>query len=507
MKQRGVSKFGDALLTCAAMGRADAWTIDNGCATGIELMESAGAAVMTEVLQRFGDAKRVAVLCGPGNNGGDGYVAARLLRERGVQTVIHSFGPPREGSDAAIAASRWTGPVSLPDSFAPETNDLVIDAVFGAGLTRSLPEEVRAAFDRARQTGCRIVAIDLPSGVNGDSGVDLGGALAADVTVTFFRKKPGHLLFPGRALCGGLVVADIGVSAGVFRDEQPLLFENGPSLWRGALPKPGTNWHKYARGHAAVFSGGRHATGASRLSAMAAQRAGAGAVTILGPADALDAHAAHVTSIMLKPCAPDDAYDRLIELKGCRACVLGPGFGDLPAARRIAVPILEERAETGLRLVLDADGISAFATDPRLLFDAARASGEVALVLTPHEGEFARLFPDIRESGGMSKLDKARAAAERAHAVVIYKGPDTVVAAPDGRAAINSNATPALATAGSGDVVAGIAAGLLAQGVPPFEAAAAAVWLHGEAGRAAGPLAIAEDLIGEVGPALARLLD
>ena len=238
---------------------------------------------------------------------------------------------------------------------------------------------------------------------------------------------------------------------------------------------------------------------------MAAQRAGAGAVTILGQADALDIHAAHVTSIMLRSCGPDDAYDRLRELKGCRSCVLGPGFGDLSTAREIALSLLAEKQESGLRLVLDADGITAFAGDHAALFDAARGSGAPALVLTPHEGEFARLFPDLADEGTLSKLDKALEASRRANAVVLYKGPDTVIAAPDGRAAINSNATPALATAGSGDVLAGVIAGLLAQGMPCFEAACAAAWLHGEAGRAAGPLAVAEDLVSGIAPTLAPL--
>ena len=485
------------------MGRADAWTTGHAYASGIALMENAGAAVARTVLERFGDAARVHVLCGPGNNGGDGYVAARILREHGMAVALYAFGKPRAGSDAQEAAGRCTLEAQAPDRFDPLGADVVVDAVFGAGLTRLLPDDVRAALDKARAARCRAVAVDLPSGVNGDSGADLGGALAADATVTFFRKKPGHLLYPGRALCGDLFVADIGVRDGVFEDEPPSVFENGPAIWHEALRSPRADWHKYARGHAAVFSGGRHATGAARLAAMAAQRAGAGAVTILGQPDALDIHAAHVTSIMLRACAPDDAYDRLKALKGCRACVLGPGFGDLPTARRIATLLLGEAGETGLRLVLDADGITAFADDRTALFEAARTgSGDPAMVLTPHEGEFGRLFPDLAKDPGLSKLDRAREVAHRAGAVVLYKGPDTVVAGPDGRAAINSNGTPALATAGSGDVLAGLIAGLLAQGVPVFEAACAAAWLHGEAGRAAGPLAIAEDIIAAVAPVL-----
>lgn len=506
MSNRTYEAWPDALLRCEDMARTDRWTTENGYASGITLMENAGVAVARTVLERFGDAARALVLCGPGNNGGDGYVTAQRLREAGMGVELYAFGTPREGSDAAIAAFRCNVAPQSPGSFNPTAADVVIDAVYGAGLTRELPENVRTVLDKARDAGSRTVAVDLPSGLNGDSGADLGGALTADATVTFFRKKPGHLLYPGRTLCGELVVADIGVRDGVFAEMPPALFENGPALWRDMLPRPDAGWHKYVRGHAAVFSGSRHATGAARLSAMAAQRAGAGAVTILGQPDTLDIHAAHVTSIMLRSFAPDDAYDRLKELKGCRACVLGPGFGDLATARLIATFLLEEAGKTGIRLVLDADGITAFADDRKSLFEAANTGNEPAMVLTPHDGEFARLFPDLAGNAELSKLDKALAAAKRANAVVLYKGPDTVVAEPDGRAVINANATPALATAGSGDVLAGLIGGLLAQGVPVFEATCAASWLHGEAGRAAGPLAIAEDVAAQVAPALSPFL-
>ncbi|QKV20567.1 NAD(P)H-hydrate dehydratase [Oricola thermophila] len=487
-----------AVLACEQMAHADRWTIENAQIPGTTLMENAGAAVARAVLERFGHARRALVLCGPGNNGGDGYVAARILQESGMSVTAYAFGTPRGGTDAAIARSRYSGAVEPPEEFEPSRDDVVVDAIFGAGLTRDLPERVLVALHKARSATCPVVAVDLPSGVNGDSGADLGGALTADVTVTFFRKKPGHLLFPGRQACGEVVVADIGVRAEALAAKPPVIFENVPQLWGPVLPKPDATWHKYSRGHAAVFSGGKHATGAARLAALAAQRTGAGAVTILGQPDALDIHAAHLTSIMLRPCAPDDSYDRLGELKGCRACVLGPGFGDFTTARRLALSILQEADRTGLRLVLDADGITAFASESKALFDVAHAVVGQALVLTPHEGEFGRLFPDLAEDRSLSKVDKAVAAAARANAVVLYKGPDTVVAAPDGRAAINTNATSSLATAGSGDVLSGVIGGLVAQGLPLWEAACAAAWLHGEAGGAAGPLAVAEDIVARI---------
>lgn len=488
------------------MARADAWTIENGYSAGIVLMENAGGAVARVALEYYGTAKRVHVLCGPGNNGGDGYIAARILAEAGADVIVYALKEPKPGADAAEAAARYGKTTSSLADFAPAENDLVIDALFGAGLTRALDEEVATALARAAQANCRIVAVDLPSGVNGDSGQDLGGAVPADMTVTFFRKKPGHMLHPGYDLCGDLHVCDIGVREGVFDDEAPTLFENSPFLWLPSFPELRSDQHKYSRGHVAVFSGPRHASGAARLAAMAAQRAGAGAVTILGDTNALDIHAAHVTSIMLRKRVRGSGLEVLNGLKKANACVLGPGFGDPDDAQAIAVQLLTDTSsETAL--VLDADGITAFEDCPERLFAASGTNTSPRLVLTPHAGEFARLFPDLGGAAAMSKVDKARAATSRANAVLLLKGPDTVVASPDGRAVINGTGTPVLATAGSGDVLAGIISGLAAQGMPPFEAACGAAWIHGMAGRAHGFGAIAEDLIDAVPAVIRELLD
>jgi len=475
-----------ALMTSAEMAAADQATINSGAFSGIALMERAGGAVADAALARFAAAARVHVLCGPGNNGGDGYVAACILSGHGLSVFLYALASPKLGTDAALAAKTWQGPVGGFDAFAPDPTDLVIDAVFGAGFSGALPDAAAAALVRAADAGCRILAVDLPSGVNGDTGKG-ADAVGCAATVTFYRRKPGHLLQPGRALCGETIVADIGGRAAA----PTATAENAPALWSANLPRACADTHKYARGAVAVFSGPRHGTGASRLAAMAAQRAGAGAVTILGHPNALDVHAAHVTSIMLR-ASGEDPLAALESLKGIGAVVLGPGFGDLPLARSLATAIVDD---TGPTLVLDADGITAFAGDSAPLFKAARARDKPALVLTPHAGEFARLFPDLAADAAGGKPAMARAAAERAGAIVVFKGPDTVIAAPDGRATINANATPSLATAGSGDVLAGVIAGLAAQGMPVFEAACAAVWLHGEAGRASGPLAIAEDLV------------
>ncbi|MFD1794198.1 NAD(P)H-hydrate dehydratase [Ochrobactrum teleogrylli] len=483
------------LLNPDEMAAADRWTMDNGVRDGFSLMLAAGRAV-AEVAQRmFADKGPVAVLCGPGNNGGDGYVAAQYLLEAGFEVVCFSVAPPRKGSDALRASLFHKGEVRSINEFSPASFSGAIDAIYGAGLTRDVHGAEAVAIDAINASDIPVIAVDLPSGVSGASGQLLGAAVKARATVTFFRKKPGHLLQPGRALCGVLHVADIGIPDRVLDTIRPQAHENAPALWVDSLPALNVNAHKYSRGHVAVFSGGMHATGAARLSALAAARSGAGAVTLLSPPDAVPINAAHVTSIMVRETRSTSDVREFIADRKVAAAVLGPGYGNAAFAREHAL-MLGGRSASAFPalngLVLDADGITAFEKNPRELFEA-RKGAATALVLTPHEGEFRRLFPDVAKDDA-SKLDKARKAATLANAVVIYKGPDTVIAAPDGRAAINANGTPFLATAGSGDVLAGIVAGLLAQRMSPFEAACAAVWIHADAGRRFGHGLIAEDL-------------
>lgn len=491
----------DEVLTCAQMAACDRWTVDQGYASGIELMENAGAAIADVVMQKFAHAALIHVLCGPGNNGGDGYIVARLMAERGIKVQLYALAPTKQGTDAALAAALWHGDVLSIDDFSPENGEgILIDAVFGAGFKGRLPDIVSDALYRAEATGMRKLAVDVPSGLHGDTGnTDLD--IKYDATVTFFRKKPGHISGMGPELCGELTVSDIGVRADFSDLHAPSIYENSPKLWRDQLVRRDRNTHKYVQGHVAVFSGPKHKTGAARLSAMAAARAGAGAVTILGSDSALDVHASHVTSIMLKSCELGGAPQALTGLNKLRAVVLGPGFDVFAEARSIARTCLATDQNVKLPLVLDADGISAFSEDPDALFALARESQNPALVLTPHEGEFARLFPDLAADPKLGRLQKAQAASERAHAVIVLKGPDTIIATPacqstgNKLAAINTNATSALATAGSGDVLVGIVAGLIAQGMAPFYAACAGVWIHGEAGKQAGPVCIAEDLL------------
>ena len=478
------------LLTNAEMSEADRRTIASGV-SGQTLMENAGAAVANAAMARHPPGSKVAVVAGTGNNGGDGFVAARLLRQAGYRVAVHLIGR-RDAikGDAAEAARQWQGPVA---SGAPDLAGahVIIDALFGAGLDRPVAGEALAAIAAINRAGVPVFAVDLPSGINGTTGAVLGGAVNASRTVTFFRKKPGHLLLPGRIHCGAVSVADIGVPASVLARIAPRTFENVPALWRESFPVPQLTGHKYDRGHAVVVSGSLWSTGAARLAARGALRAGAGLVTIASPSEALSVNAAANLAVMVRPVDGPGDLAKFLADRRLNALGIGPGVGVGEATCELVLTSLGgERA-----VVLDADAITSFSGDPPRLAEALRARSGRATILTPHEGEFSRYFGslDSRTKVG-SKLERARLAAQIGGSVVVLKGGDTVVAAADGRAAIAANAPPYLATAGAGDVLTGMTAGLLAQGMPAFEAAAAAVWLHGEAARKFGPGLISEDL-------------
>ena len=479
------------LLTVGECYAADRLTADSGVPS-VDLMEAAGRAVAEEICRRFPPAP-VAVLCGPGNNGGDGFVVARHLQAAGYPITVALLGPLAAlKGDAAAMAARWNGDILPLGPDALVGAGLIVDALFGAGLARPLSGTAAEAVEAANASRVPIVAVDIPSGVAGDSGAVSGLAVQAALTVTFFRRKPGHLLFPGRALAGEVVTRDIGIPDAVLAALRPNLCANGPALWRSAYPCPRLDGHKYHRGHALVISGSAGTTGAARLAARAALRVGAGLVSVAGPRSALLVLAAQLTAVMTLSFEGADGLRALLRDKRRNAVLLGPGNGVGGATRANVLAALE----TGRPVVLDADALTSFADCRDALLGAAK--GE--LVLTPHEGEFARLF----DAAG-DKLSRARAAARQVGAVVLLKGPDTVIAAPDGRAAINDNAPPELATAGAGDVLGGFVLGLLAQGMPAFEAAAAATWLHGEAARAFGPGLIAEDLSETLPQVLRRL--
>ncbi|PWR24116.1 bifunctional ADP-dependent NAD(P)H-hydrate dehydratase/NAD(P)H-hydrate epimerase [Zavarzinia compransoris] len=465
------------------MAEADRLTIAAGT-PGTVLMENAGRAVFHAIVARYRP-QTVAVLCGPGNNGGDGWVVARLLRDAGFDVRLASLAPAeRLTGDAAAMARRWTGPVQ---AFTPEVLDgagLIVDAVFGAGLARAIDGAV-VGMIRAVRPGQAVVAVDLPSGISGETGAELGIAFTADLTVTFFRAKPGHWLYPGRARCGRLVVADIGIDAGCLDAIGPRHALNGPDLWGGAFPLLRTDGHKYDRGHTVVLAGGPLNTGAARLAARAALRCGSGLVTTVAGPEAALVVAAHQTACMVAALEGPADFARFLEDGRRNAVVVGPAAGLDEATFAAALAAVS----SGAAAVLDADALTVMKGRAGEIFAARRGP----LVLTPHDGEFARVFPALADLP--SRAARAAAAARDSGAVVVLKGADSCIAAPDGRVAINGNAPPTLATAGSGDVLAGIVAGLMAQRMPAFEAAAAGVWLHGLAAQGAGRGMIADDLV------------
>ena len=494
------------LLTTDEMTEADRLAIAGGV-PGHVLMENAGRAVAEVALAMAGKDVAVIVLCGPGNNGGDGFVAARLLAEAGLRVRVALLGPRDALSgDAAEMARQWRGGVepATPESLIGA--GLIVDALFGAGLSRPLAGMAAQLVEAINAGRTPVLAVDVPSGLDGSTGTAAGPVVQATRTVTFFRRKTGHLLMPGRKHCGDVVVSDIGLPAGVLATIQPKTMVNGPSLWRSVFPVPDHDAHKFTRGHAVVVSGPPDQTGAARLGARGALRAGAGLVTLVGSGMATAVNAAHSTAVMVRALATPSGLAEFLDDERRNAVLIGPGAGVGAATAENVATVLASRAA----VVLDADGLTSFAeiavAGAKFGFlgapsngggtgraDLARLIGNrmAPVVLTPHEGELRRLFPDLAD---LPRLTRARMAAERTGGIVILKGADTVVAAPDGRAAINENAPPWLATAGSGDVLAGFVLGLLAQGMPAFEAAAAAVWLHGAAGSAFGPGLIAEDL-------------
>ena len=527
------------LLTAAQMRAIEAAAIASGEVTGLELMERAGMGVVAAVLEEWPDlatgAQRAVVLCGPGNNGGDGFVVARLLRERGWAVEVFLYGTPEKmPPDARVNYERWLGMGEVREASQIEEHyDLIdlepalfVDALFGNGLNRpvKIPVSDFGAFMDYSQrwlfeSGAPTVAIDIPSGLCSDSGRSLGYSMTAALTVTFHAPKVGHLLADGGAsCCGKLRVVDIGLPRQYWLDLPIKVLETLPESHHqtvrkversvGMLPKQVWASHKFSHGHALILSGPSGRGGAARLSARGALRVGAGVVTLGCPPEAIPENAARLDAVMLRPLADAAVLAETLEDQRINALCLGPALGT--GAREAG--LVQTALASGRDLVLDADALTILSQRADLF--AALHDG---CVLTPHAGEFARLFPDIAEKlaapaikgPAYSKVDATREAAKRAGCVVLYKGPDTVIAAPDGRCAINSaqydRAAPWLATAGSGDVLAGFITGLLARGYGPFDAACTGAWLHVECAREFGPGLIAEDLPEMLPPVFRRL--
>ncbi len=475
------------LLTAEEMSRAEKLAAEAGTST-LTMMETAGRAVAEEVVRRFPRGSRVTVLCGPGSNGGDGFVCARFLRERGYQVRLALLGRKEElKRDPKEMARRWDEAIEPMSLQSLEGAQLVVDAIYGTGLRDNVSGAPAQIIEEVTARNLPVISVDVPSGIDATAGAIKGVAFKSVATVTFFRRKTGHVLFPGRLHCGNVRAVEIGIPAAVLGDIAPRTFSNDPDFWLRYFPKLKIDGHKYDRGHAVVVSGPMESTGAGRLAARAALRSGAGLVTVATSKAAFYINAAQLTAIMVAPYDGPQGLSEILSDTRITAVLIGPGAGADPDVRDLVVSVLASDAVA----VLDAEGITAFQDAPAELFDQIKAR-PAPTIMTPHEGEFQRVFPELEAEP--SKLERARRAAEISGAVIILKGPDTVVAAPDGLSSIGENAPPWLATAGSGDVLAGLVTGLLAQGMAAFDAAAAAVWIHGELATAFGPGLIADDM-------------
>ena len=479
------------LLSVDECYRADQLAEASGTVT-IDLMEAAGAGIVREVKQRW-QKQPVAILCGPGNNGGDGFVVARLLNDAGWTVRVALLGDRQKlKGDAAINAERWTGSVEKLSKEILNGCSLVIDGLFGAGLTRPIEGTARTVIEAINKRNIPCIAVDVPSGVHGDTGEVLGAAPACQMTVTFFRPKPGLSLLPGRLLAGDVKAINIGTPRAVLDTIQPKTYRNHPNLWLELMPWPALTDHKYTRGHG-VISGGAEMTGAARLSAHGARRIGAGLVSICATPETFAIYAAGEPGAIVKPISNDVEFSEYLNDRRCNAVLVGPGAGVSDQTKAYVLVALNAKKLT----VLDADALTVFAGNANELFQAIQSP----TVLTPHEGEFKRLFPFIKGS----KLERTREAAKVSGAIVLLKGGDTVIAAPDGSAMITDHVSPSLATAGSGDVLAGMILGLLAQGMEPFQASCAASWIHGDAGLRFGMGLIAEDILEQLPSILSDL--
>jgi hydroxyethylthiazole kinase-like uncharacterized protein yjeF len=487
------------LLTAEEMSRAEKLAAEAGLST-LTMMENAGRASAEEVVRRFPRGSRVTVLCGPGNNGGDGFVCARYLRERGYHVRLGLLARrddlPRDAKEMARRWDEAIEPISLQFI---EGAQIIVDALYGTGLRDNITGLVAQIIEEVTARALPVVAIDTPSGVDATTGAIHGVAFKAASTVTFFRRKTGHVLLPGRLYCGDVRAADIGIPAKVLEDIAPGSFTNDPDFWLRFFPKLKIDGHKYDRGHSVVVSGPIERTGAARLAARTALRAGSGLVTVATSKSAFYINASQLTAVMVDPYEGPDGLSEVLSDTRITACLIGPGAGRDPEVKELTGSVLGSQATA----ILDAEALTAFSEAPQEFFDQIKGRLPALTIMTPHEGEFGRLFPDLSEEP--SKLERARRAAEISGAVVILKGPDTVVAHPGSIAAVSENAPPWLATAGSGDVLAGLVTGLTAQGMAAFDAAAAAVWIHGELAQSFGPGLIADDLPDQLPGVLQRL--
>lgn len=468
---------------------------------GKTLLENAGDQVAEVLLQQFQPCPTL-ILCGPGNNGGDGYVVANHLRTAGFEVTLLQFGAPKNGSAAEMIAKEWQGKaiafdekkaISLLKSY-----DLYVDAIFGTGLSRTLPEPLLRFIQALNQVKAPIISIDIPTGVDAETGQLHGGAIKATHTVTFTTRKVGHMLFPGRAYAGEVIVKNIGLPEKLLTTVVPYIFRNIPDLWQSKLPLKKAakqlTMHKHQHGKLMVASDAESMTGATRLAALGAARTGVGIVHLAVPEATAMVYTLTQASWIIHKNEKAETLRELLKQVKPEAVLVGPGFGLDSQIHHYIEIMLKSR----IACVLDADALTAYAGQAEELGNLVKGP----LIITPHEGEFARLFPNLKGS----KIERAGEAAHILNGIVVLKGADTVIAAPSKLTVINDNAPWWLATAGSGDILAGMIAGFLAQGMPAFDAACAATWIHSEAANAFGPGMIAEDILPQLPKILTRWL-
>lgn len=484
-----------ALLTSNEMRSCEKFSFFNNQAPYL-LMKKAGAAVVDQIEKHKKKKGSALVLIGPGNNGGDGWIAAQGLQLRGWNVICAPIiDPSRLKGNALRAYKSFTGPIC---AFPKNLNkfDVIVDALFGAGLSKPIAGTAYNWIKKVNKSKPYKIAVDIPTGICSDTGQMLGVAFKADLTVTFFRKKRGHVLGKGLEYSGEVVVAPIGMPNKIINKIDVRVFDNCPALWKSKIPRPISSSYKHKRGHTLVFGGRADMSGAGRLAGYAALRIGSGLVTMLVPEMDLAVYAQKQMALMAKGYNNYQTVLNFIGSKNFTAFIVGPGNGVGLSTRQHAFAVLRTKQPA----VLDADALTSFKDAPIALFKTLHENA----VLTPHLGEFLALFPDLDPIN--DKIAAAMKAAKRTNSIVLLKGPDTVISSPNGVSFVNSHSSPYLATAGSGDVLAGIIAGLMAQGMRPFDAACSGAWLHGEAALRCGPGLIAEDLLNGIPKVLKKLV-
>jgi ADP-dependent NAD(P)H-hydrate dehydratase / NAD(P)H-hydrate epimerase len=480
------------ILNNQQMAEADSLVIESGV-SGFDLMKRAGEGV-ADFIHIYYPGRNVLVLCGSGNNGGDGFIAAKKLQNGGHNVRLACLAPKDKlKNDALRAAQQWDGEIFPFENLTIDSGELIVDAVFGTGLVRDFIPPVKEIFEQIKNLNSDVVAVDIPSGVNGSTGESLSLTPHARHTITFCRRKIGHVLLPGREFSGTVHVVDIGIPDEVVEQVGSTATENRPHLWRSSLRRKTASCHKYDYGHAILY-GGPRMTGAACMSAYAALRTGAGVCTIVANPDTADIYRHYMPNIMYEPIEALKDFDTHLADGRRNAVLMGPGAGQENRAdlKRLIESVCKRRDR---KIVLDADALTVFADNPEVLYRMLRNRENV--VLTPHEGEFAKIFPGIQGT----KIERAEQASVLTNATIVLKGFESVIAAPGRKSVVNTYSSPYLATAGSGDVLAGIIVGFIAQNVPVFESSCAAVWLHSEAARAFGPGLVATDII-ELIPAI-----